>query len=64
MSDSEPIAAAAPVKRGRGRPRKDPSAPPAPKKVAAAAALDSVSNGGGALPKKRGRKPGKQILSR
>ena len=63
MSDSEPIAAAAPVKRGRGRPRKDPSAPPAPKKVAAAA-LDSVSNGGGALPKKRGRKPGRQILSR
>src|SRR5699024_8656605 len=48
MSDSEPINEA-PVKRGRGRPRKDPSSAPAKKS-------DSVSNG---APKgKRGRKPG------
>lgn len=54
MSDSEPngsttAVASAPVKRGRGRPRKDPSAPPKPK---------SSVNGGAKVPGKRGRKPG------
>lgn len=63
MSDSEPINEA-PVKRGRGRPRKDPSAPAAVKKPSAPAAAsaiagDSVSNGASAVVKgKRGRKPG------
>lgn len=49
MSDSEPTSQVAPVKRGRGRPRKDPSATPAKKS-------DSASNG--ATKGKRGRKPG------
>lgn len=62
MSDSEPINEA-PVKRGRGRPRKDPSAPAAAKKPAAPAANavagDSVANGASGVTKgKRGRKPG------
>ena len=47
MSDSEPVNDA-PVKRGRGRPRKDPSAAPAKKS-------ESVN---GATKGKRGRKPG------
>lgn len=48
MSDSEPVSEI-PVKRGRGRPRKDPSAAPVKKSAA-------VSNG--ATKGKRGRKPG------
>jgi len=48
MSDSEPNNQV-PVKRGRGRPRKDPSALPAKK------SSDAVSNG---TKGKRGRKPG------
>lgn len=62
MSDSEPINEV-PVKRGRGRPRKDPSAPvvkkAAPAAANAVAGDNSVSNGAGAPAKgKRGRKPG------
>ena len=48
MGDSEPTNQV-PVKRGRGRPRKDPSAAPAKKS-------NAVSNG--ATKGKRGRKPG------
>ncbi|KAJ6222693.1 hypothetical protein RDWZM_001238 [Blomia tropicalis] len=52
MSDSEPVNEV-PVKRGRGRPRKDPSAAPVKK-----AATDSSVSNGATTKGKRGRKPG------